>query len=284
MKAVRRLTAVPHPFLKWVGGKRQLLEELHARLRETGGFRRYHEPFLGGGALFFSLYRAQELPRSKAFLSDNNPNLISTYEVVQSQVEPLIVLLKQHKEVHCKEYYYEVRSSVPEDVVAQAARMIYLNKTCFNGLYRENSKGLFNVPMGRYKNPNICDEVNLRAAAIALSRARLMRQPFTNILKTAQTGDFVYFDPPYHPVSKTASFTRYEKNDFGEAQQRELAQVFLALTQRGVKALLSNSMTPLIRELYDEPQYTFEEVLAARHVNSRADQRGKVSEALVRNF
>ncbi len=272
----------PRPFLKWVGGKRQLLRELERRVAEARPHGRYHEPFVGGGALFFDLYGREKLGRSKAYLSDNNQRLIQAYWGVQEHVEEIIALLEAHKAAHEKEYYYAMRAHVPEDPIERAARIIYLNRTCFNGLFRENSKGEFNVPMGRYVNPLICDAPNLRAVSRALQRCTIRHQSFAAVLDRAKAGDFVYFDPPYAPVSKTANFTGYHKGVFGEALQRELADVFQELTKRGVKALLSNSDVPLIHTLYGN--HTIEVVRATRLVNSNASKRGKVNEVLVRNF
>jgi DNA adenine methylase len=273
---------IPRPFLKWAGGKGQLLEELTARVILSGFTGRYHEPFIGGGALFFNLYRQGLLGKKMAYLSDNNASLIAAYLGVRGPVDDLIGLLAAHKAAHGKEYYYQVRATAPETLAAQAARIIYLNKTCFNGLFRENSRGQFNVPMGSYSDPPILDEANLRAASKALQRARIEQRPFRKVLDHAKPGDFVYFDPPYHPVSQTASFTAYDKGGFGEADQRELAGVFAGLAQRGVFVLLSNSWTPLVLDLY--AGFTIEQVFANRAVNSRADRRGKVPEALVRSF
>lgn len=274
--------SAPQPFLKWVGGKRQLLGELRSRVALARPYGRYHEPFVGGGALFFDLYRRHELGRSKAHLSDNNPRLIEAYEGVQKNVEQVIALLEQHQARHCEDHYYKVRADVPEDRIAAAARLIYLNRTCFNGLYRENSKGEFNVPMGRYKNPLICNPSNLRAVSAALCRCQIYRSHFTAVLDRAVEGDLVYFDPPYDPVSKTANFTSYHRDPFGEDAQRSLADVFRRLHGRGVKLMLSNSDTPLIQDLY--APFTIEVVMARRLVNSRADKRGEVREVLVRNF
>lgn len=272
----------PRPFLKWVGGKRQLLRELERRVAEARPHGRYHEPFVGGGALFFDLYGRDKLGRTKAFLSDNNQRLIQAYLAVQEHVEELISLLEAHKAAHGKEFYYEMRAHVPDDPIARAARIIYLNRTCFNGLFRENSKGEFNVPMGRYVNPLICDAPNLRAVSRALQRCTIRHQSFAAVLDSAKAGDLVYFDPPYAPVSKTANFTGYHRGVFGEDLQRELADVFKELTKRGVKALLSNSDVPLIHTLYRA--HSIEVVRATRLVNSNASKRGKVNEVLVRNF
>lgn len=282
MKDTAFIETAPKPFLKWVGGKRQLLEELRLRVAEARPHGRYHEPFVGGGALFFDLYGRKGLGRAKAILSDNNPRLIEAYEGVQKNVEQVIALLEAHQAAHNEEHYYRVRAEVPEDKIACAARLIYLNRTCFNGLYRENSKGEFNVPMGRYNNPRICDANNLRAVSVALCRCQIYRSHFTAVFDRARPGDLVYFDPPYDPVSKTANFTSYHRDPFGEDAQRSLADVFRRLDGRGVKLLLSNSDTPLIQELY--APFTIEVVMARRQVNSRADRRGEVREVLVRNF
>lgn len=268
----------PVPFLKWAGGKRQLLSELLSRADRVAPFERYHEPFVGGGALFFEMYSTARLGRKRAFLSDSNPRLIETYQAIQADVEVVLDELEAHAKRHSKEHYYDVRSSTPQT----PARIIYLNRTCFNGLYRENSRGEFNVPMGRYANPKICDAPNLRAVSAALRRAKLECRPFESVLDRAKPGDFVYFDPPYHPVSKTASFTAYARGGFGEDEQRKLASVFAELDRKSVKTMLSNSMTPLVLELY--AKFRIDTVHANRAVNCRADQRGKIQEALVLNF
>jgi DNA adenine methylase len=281
-RAAARRDIVPRPFLKWAGGKGQLLPELMARVRSAGHFRQYHEPFVGGGALFFELYRANHLGTAPPFLSHSNENLIDAYMGVKEDVDRIICLLIQHKASHSQEYYYQVRATAPTDPVERAARIIYLNRTCYNGLYRENRKGKFNVPFGRYTNPAICDEENLRAVAEALCKATIETRPFDSVLDRAEPGDFVYFDPPYHPLSKTASFTSYDKNGFDKDAQHRLAAVFRQLSEHSVKVLLSNSMTPFVKDLYRG--FRIEKVWATRAVNSRGDRRGKVCEALVRNF
>ena len=285
---------LPRPFLKWVGGKRQLLPELMKRVEAAGDFGRYHEPFVGGGALFFELHRLGKL-KKHAWLSDYNPRLVETYEGVRDHVDELVRLLERHKKRHGEEHFYKVRAlgegpgKIGKTLPERAARIIYLNKTCYNGLYRENSKGEFNSPLGRYKNPQICDEENLRAVSKALRKTKIVHRHFEDVVKLAEPGDLVYFDPPYHPVSETASFASYtpqpnkiERGGFGEDSQRLLASVYERLHEKGVKVVLSNSMTDLIRDLYSA--YTVDQVSATRAVNSRADRRGKVSEALVRNF
>jgi DNA adenine methylase len=256
---------------------------LTARVDQARPFGRYHEPFLGGGALFFEMVRTQRLSPKRAYLSDNNARLIEAYEGVKQNVDRVIARLREHAKHHSEEHYYAVRARLPDDFYERAARIIYLNKTGFNGLYRENSRGGFNVPFGRYKNPLICDEPNLRATATALRHARIEARHFERVLDHAEPGDLVYFDPPYNPLSKTASFTSYEKSGFGEDSQRLLAHVAEELGRRNVKVLLSNSMTPLVRELY-EKAFAVEEVFATRNINSRADRRGPIAEALICNF
>lgn len=273
--------ALPRPFLKWVGGKGQLLPELVKRVEMVGDFGRYHEPFLGGGALFFELYRAGAL-KKQAYLSDTNPRLIEAYEGVRDHVDELIDLLNRHKRLHSEEHFYRVRAKVPKTLPERAARIIYLNKTCYNGLYRENSRGEFNSPFGRYKNPVICDEDNLRAASKALKKAKIEARHFQTVADYAERGDLVYFDPPYHPVSETASFQGYHKGAFGEDSQRLLAEVYAKLAAKEAYVLLSNSMTELVQVLYKN--FTLDSVQANRAVNSRGDRRGKVSEAMIRNF
>lgn len=269
------------PFLKWAGGKRQLLPELVGRVRRLGGFRAYHEPFVGGGALFFELCD-QDLVRGGAFLSDVNARLIETYLGVARHVDEVIRLLRGHADLHSREHFYATRAVEPATLPERAARVIYLNRTCFNGLYRENREGRFNVPMGRYANPTICDEPVLRAASRALGAADLSVRPFEAVLETACPGDLVYFDPPYVPVSKTASFTAYARGGFSMADQARLAEVFAVLADRGVHVMLSNAKTDAVMDLY--ARFRIDTVRASRAVNSRADRRGLVDEVLVTGF
>ncbi|MBI6546770.1 MAG: DNA adenine methylase [Cyanobacteria bacterium NC_groundwater_1444_Ag_S-0.65um_54_12] len=273
--------AVPRPFLKWVGGKGQLLGELVRRFDIADPSGCYHEPFVGGGALFFELVRTGRL-KGAAFLSDANPNLIEAYKAVRDTVDDLIELLVAHTKRHSEKYYYEVRAKTPKTPEERAARLIYLNKTCFNGLYRENSKGEFNVPFGKYENPTICDESNLRAVAKALQLADISVRTFASVLELARAGDFVYFDPPYYPLSKTSSFTSYSKDGFGDEGQRQLASTALELSNRGAFVLLSNSSAKFIYQLYQD--FQIEEVLANRAINSNATRRGKIPEVLVNNY
>ncbi len=271
----------PRPFLKWVGGKRQLLPELTKAVEAAGTFRHYHEPFLGGGALFFSLARTGQI-KARSFLSDANKNLIDAYRGVRDHAQAVIELLEAHKRAHGEDHFYEVRASAPRSLAKRASRIIYLNKTCYNGLYRENSKGQFNAPFGRYKNPLICDHENLLAVSETLQDVDLAVRDFSDVLQLAEPGDLVYFDPPYNPVSKTAAFTAYFRGGFGADAQQRLAEVCAELAARGVKVILSNSMTELTQSLYKE--FHIKPVAATRLVNSRADRRGKVSEALITSF
>lgn len=265
---------IPRPFLKWVGGKTQLLQDL---IRCAPSFRgQYLEPFVGGGALFYEL-----LPR-RARLSDLNRELIDCYTAVRDQVEAVILALQVHR--YEKSYYYEVRDVDPWELGAaeRAARMIFLNKTGFNGLYRVNSRGNFNVPFGRYKNPRICHTENLRACAEALQGVKLGCESFEAVLKHARKGDFVYFDPPYVPLSNTANFTAYEKSGFGMSNQEKLAEVFDRLDHMGVFVMLSNSDVPWIHEHY--AGHRIRTVMARRSVNSNTRKRGFVGEVVVTNY
>ncbi|MBE2184433.1 MAG: DNA adenine methylase, partial [Anaerolineae bacterium] len=270
------LTAVKvRPVLKWVGGKSRLLPEILPRL--PASFHAYHEPFIGGGALFFNL-GTQETPRN-FYLSDLNQALIDVYQALRDCVDEVITLLHEHE--YESDHYYKIRALDPKHLALpeRAARVLYLNKTCYNGLYRENKSGQFNVPFGRYKNPNICDEPNLRGASAVLKRAQIEQRHFSTVLEAAQPGDFVYFDPPYDPVSATANFTAYSRYGFSQQDQIELRDAFAELTRRGVYAMLSNSDTPFIRQLYAD--FNVHTVYAARAINSKAGARGKVSEVLV---
>jgi len=263
------------PFLKWAGGKRQLLHELLARLPRT--FNAFHEPFLGGGALFFRLFSKGLLTR--ACISDINRPLIETYLAVRDSTEEVIACLGMHRNE--ENYYYSVRDRDPERLSSaeRAARIIYLNKTCYNGLYRENSSGRFNVPWGRHKNPLICDEATLCADAVALRSADIGCREFKTVLDRAEPGDLVYFDPPYHPVSGTAYFTAYDRSGFGESDQIALRDLLERLASRAIHVILSNSDTPFVRNLYQG--LAIHEVKAQRAINSKASRRGKVGELII---
>ncbi len=271
----------PAPVLKWAGGKRQLLPELMPRIAGAGKVSAYHEPFIGGGAVYFEICGRGLLP-ARATISDVNPNLIDVYEAVREECPTLSRLLRALQETHSEDQYYAVRGRVPETRVERAARVIYLNKTCFNGLYRENSKGGFNVPHGKYANPGIWNEPALFAASRALQSAEILCRGFAAIVERAKDGDLVYFDPPYVPLSATASFAGYAKGGFGPADQEELVGVLRVLDGRGVKFILSNSMNERVRSLY--AGFRIETVLASRNVNRNGAGRGKIEEAIVTNF
>lgn len=270
----------PGPFLKWAGGKSQLLNAITQSAPLA--FDRYFEPFVGGGAVFFRL--KSENPGLEAQLSDSNADLINAYAAVRDTPEELFEVLAQHRKRHCEEYFYMVRAYEAASLspVEQAARIIYLNKTCFNGLYRVNRSGRFNVPYGRYANPKIFDESSLRAASLALKQTKLKCCTFDEAVRTAREGDFVYFDPPYQPLNATSNFTSYTSAAFCQNSQALLKEVFDDLTRRNVRALLSNSDSPLIRRLYRG--YNVRVVQAIRAINSNAEKRGKVNELLVSNY
>lgn len=264
----------PRPFVKWAGGKTQLLSRLITKV--PSNFSCYYEPFLGGGALFFSI-----LPE-RAVLADKNWELINAYIIIRDHVEELIESLKKHKNE--KEYFYYIRSLDPNNLspVERASRFIYLNKTCYNGLWRVNSKGKFNVPFGRYKNPKICDEPNLRTISEVLKDKTILCADFEEAVAKAKRGDFIYFDPPYFPLNPTASFTKYTKEDFNIDDQKRLAAVFEELDKRGCFVLLSNSDTDTIRTLYKG--YNIQRVEANRFINCKGSRRKGVYELIISNY
>jgi len=268
----------PRPFLKWAGGKGRLLGQYEPFLPVT--CKTYFEPFLGGGAVFF--YMATRFER--AVLADINPQLVNVYRCVKEQVDEVVELLKWHQQHHGQEYYYNLRRQHHLNTpVERAARLIYLNKTCYNGLYRENSQGQFNVPMGKYKNPAICDPALLKTASAILQRADIAELPFEMILDwPLSRQDFVYFDPPYHPISITSSFTRYNRYGFTASDQERLAHVFRELAQRGIPVMLSNSDCDLVRKLYTG--FPIHPIQAARAINSKAGRRGKIQELLITSY
>jgi DNA adenine methylase len=269
------------PVVKWVGGKRQILDQIKKYVPKT--ISTYYEPFIGGGAVLFALQP------HKAVVNDINLELINLYEVIKTDVERLIKDLQKHNNE--ERYFYGIRE-LDRNVtlynqlspVQRASRMIYLNKTCYNGLFRVNKAGEFNTPFGNYRNPNIVNEITLRAVSKYFNKADLKftRLDFEEALKGAKKGAFVYLDPPYDPVSDTASFTGYDKGGFNKAEQIRLKKVCDRLNERGIKFLLSNSATQFIKELYRD--YRIEIIQAKRAVNSKADKRGEINEVLVMNF
>lgn len=275
------INKLPKPFLKWVGGKRQLLPELFSLINKLDEFNKYHEPFVGGGALFFELSRMKMLS-SSSYLYDINANLINAYLGVKNDLDSVIKMLKIHQKNHSESYYYKIRSTKYRALASVTSRIIYLNKTCFNGLFRENSKGEFNVPIGRYKNPKICDVDNLIAVSQALEHVKLFESSFDLVLKQAKKKDLVYFDPPYHPISKTSNFTSYSKGGFTFYDQLRLSEVFKALDEKGVRVILSNSDSDKILKMYQG--FTINKVMASRNINSVTSKRGKILEVLISNF
>lgn len=271
---------IARPFVKWVGGKGRVVPTL---LRTTPGrFGRYHEPFVGGGAFFYALHNDWRLEQG-AVLTDCNLRLVRTFRAVKHDVNRLIDRLAQLAATHDKDQYYAVRAwdvDALDDDVEVAAWFIYLNKTGFNGLYRVNKKNGFNVPMGRYKNPRVCDPVNLYACSQALQDVELKHGSFMTVAEDAEPGDLVYFDPPYVPLSKTASFTAYSKDGFGPAEQLQLAQLAQELKERGVHVMLSNHDTPEVRKLYRPRGFKRRTVKVNRTINSAAGKRGAVSEVV----
>lgn len=272
------------PFLKWVGGKARLLTQYQPFFPTN--FQHYIEPFVGGGAVFFHLWNQGELSEEVVLL-DANEELVNTYRVIRDQPAELIQLLNHHKGYHSKHYYYSVReldrdASIILNPVERAARTIYLNKTCYNGLYRVNAKGQFNTPIGRYKNPNICDEKGLIAAHNALQGVEIRQADFRSVKQIAQPGDFAYFDPPYDPSSSTANFTSYTASNFSDADQHALADLYRGLSDLGCYCMLSNSHTPFILDLYDG--FRVETVDAPRAINSNPQKRGQVKEVVVLNY
>jgi len=270
------------PFIKWAGGKRQLIPELNKHIPKK--YNAYYEPFIGGGALLF------ELQPSKAFISDMNEDLVLTYISVRDGIDELIELLKDYETKNNSKDYYKIRAmdrdadkfSKMKDV-ERAARLIYLNKTCYNGLYRVNSQGLFNTPFGNYKNPAICDEYVLRAVNdyFVNNDITIRHMDFEMTVKNAEKSDFIYFDPPYHSPDNT-NFTGYQSGGFDESEQERLADTFKRLADIGAYCSLSNSSTKLIRDLYKD--YHIYTVKANRAINSNGNDRGAVDEVIVTSW
>lgn len=273
-----------HPFVKWAGGKKQLLDKLHSLMPKT--YNRYFEPFIGGGALLFSV-----APKDFV-INDFNTELIQAYRCFTSEADfkKLLETLDFHQIHHSEEHYYEVRNmdkkpnflSLP--IYERAARMIYLNKSCFNGLYRVNSKGYFNVPSGRKKTINCYEEENLKeiSAFFSSSKFKIFNGNFPDAISEVKTGDFVYFDPPYDTWENKDSFTSYAKNPFGKEEQKRLANVYKELSEKGAYVMLSNHNTEFIRELYKE--FNIHVVEAKRMINSKASGRGNVEEVIITNY
>ena len=281
----QQVTVEPKPFVKWAGGKRQLLAELEKSFPKQFGT--YFEPFLGGGALLFDLLAKK--PNLKCSVSDLNSDLVLAYVTIRDKLGRLIESLENHSKNYHKDstgYYYEVRKQEPKSQIEKVSRLLFLNKTCFNGLYRVNSKGKFNVPMGRYTNPNIVIRENLTTVSKFLQsdKIKISCRDFESILKDAKKGDFVYFDPPYQPVSDTANFTSYTHRDFTEDDLQRLADLANQLNSKGSHVLLSNSNTKIVKKIFSSKKWKVKEIAVNRAINSNSQKRTGHKEVLIKNY
>ena len=271
------------PFLKWAGGKRQLLKAISKYI--PADYTEYYEPFIGAGAVLFYLQP------NISTINDTNDELVNCYRVIRDEPEALLELCNIHQGNNSKEYYYQLRKQDRKtsysklSPVARAARIIYLNKTCFNGLFRVNSSGQFNVPYGKYKNPTIANPDVIKAISSYLNRNKvnILNGDFERAVAHAKEGSFIYLDPPYHPLSDTSSFTGYSTNGFGEAEQIRLKELCDRLTDKGCQILASNSAAPFIKKLYNDSRYEIIEVQATRAINTVSSKRGKINEVLIHN-
>ncbi len=271
--------------MKWAGGKRQLIPILNENLPRTFGT--YFEPFLGGGALFFHMLT--ERHGQKCSISDLNSDLVLSYTTIRDRVEALITSLKNHEKIYQKDsksYYYSVRESNPRSQIEKTSRLLFLNRTCFNGLYRVNSKGKFNVPLGKYANPNIVNEDNLRSVShiLASSKVSIKCRDFEAVLRDAKKGDLVYFDPPYQPVSETANFTNYTNKDFTYDDLSRLAELCKNLDSKGCKVLLSNSNSKEVADMFSIKPWKASQIRANRSINSNSKKRTGHFELLIKNY
>ena len=275
---------VPKPFVKWAGGKRQLIPVLNKEFPQKFGT--YFEPFLGGGAVLFHLL--SQNPNQKCSVSDLNSDLVLTYITIRDRVEELISSLKKHSKKYSYDknsYYYQIREKEPKEQIEKSSRLIFLNRTCFNGLYRVNSKGKFNVPLGRYSNPNIVNEENLMAVSRILQSQKITItcRDFSSILGDAKKDDFIYFDPPYQPVSQTANFTSYTNRDFNFEDLKRLADLCNDLDSKGCKVILSNSNTSEVKEMFDR-NWKIKKIQVNRAINSDSKKRTGHSELVIKNY
>lgn len=280
-----QILVTPKPFVKWAGGKRQLIPILHQNLPESFGT--YYEPFLGGGALLFHILTDKN--GQKCSISDLNSDLVLAYTTIRDRIDALISSLKSHEKNYQKDsksYYYSIRESNPRTEVEKTSRLIFLNRTCFNGLYRVNSKGKFNVPLGKYTNPNIVNEENLHAVSSILqtSRISIKCRDFESVLRDAKKGDLVYFDPPYQPVSSTANFTSYTTKDFTYDDLTRLAELCLKLDSKGCHVLLSNSDSKEVSDIFSKKPWKITRIEANRSINSNSKKRTGHFELLIKNY
>ena len=274
----------PKPFVKWAGGKRQLMSELEKNFPTKFGT--YLEPFLGGGAVMFDLLTKEH--NLKCNVSDLNSDLVLSYVTIRDRLEKLIESLENHSKNYHKDstgYYYEVRNQEPKNQIEKVSRLLFLNKTCFNGLYRVNSKGKFNVPLGRYTNPNIVNKENLQAVSKTLQsgKIKISCRDFSSIIKDAKKGDFVYFDPPYQPVSDTANFTSYTHRDFTEDDLERLADLANQLNSKGCNVMLSNSNSKTVKKMFSSG-WKIKEIKANRAINSNSQKRTGHKEIIIKNY
>ncbi|HHA8132792.1 TPA: DNA adenine methylase [Streptococcus pneumoniae] len=280
IKEIKKVTL--QPFTKWTGGKRQLLPVIRELIPKT--YNRYFEPFVGGGALFF------DLSPKDAVINDFNAELINCYQQIKDNPQELIEILKVHQEYNSKEYYLDLRSADRDEridmmsEVQRAARILYMLRVNFNGLYRVNSKNQFNVPYGRYKNPKIVDEELISAISVYINNNQLEIKvgDFEKAIVDVRTGDFVYFDPPYIPLSETSAFTSYTHEGFSFADQVRLRDAFKRLSDTGAYVMLSNSSSALVEELYKD--FNIHYVEATRTNGAKSSSRGKISEIIVTNY
>ena len=286
MNAPEDATAInPKPFLRWAGGKRQLVPALLSAFPAnfTIGQNRYFEPFVGGGAVFMALYGSPfwnvQGKGVSVHINDINDELICTYQVLRDTPSELVGALKRMSADISEQSFYKVRGQKPKSALQKAARFIYLNRLCFNGLHRVNSKGEFNVPYGKLINPTVCNEPLLRKVSELLQRAEITHGGFVEAVKEARKGDLVYFDPPYVPLSATSSFSKYARGDFGETDQRLLASTIADLMERGVHVVLSNSSAPLARRIFQDSLNLFA-VKANRSISASGASRNAVDEIL----
>ena len=280
-----QILTTPKPFVKWAGGKRQLIPILNENLPDTFGT--YFEPFLGGGALLFHMLTERQ--GQKCSISDLNSDLVLSYTTIRDRTEALITSLKNHERNYQKDsksYYYSIRESNPRSQIEKTSRLIFLNRTCFNGLYRVNSKGKFNVPLGKYSNPNIVNEDNLRSVSHILQSRKVAIQcrDFESVLRDAKKGDLVYFDPPYQPVSDTANFTSYTNKDFTYDDLSRLAELCMDLDSKGCRVLLSNSNSKEVADMFSSKPWKVNKIRANRSINSNSKKRTGHFELLIRNY
>ena len=280
-----QILVTPKPFVKWAGGKRQLISVLNENLPNSFGT--YFEPFLGGGALLFNMLT--ENNKQKCIISDLNSDLVLAYATIRDNVDDLISSLKQHEKYYQKDsksYYYSVRESAPKKEIEKTSRLLFLNRTCFNGLYRVNSKGKFNVPLGKYTNPNIVNEENLRSVSHVLksSKVKIQCRDFEAVLRDVKKGDLVYFDPPYQPVTETANFTSYTNKNFTYDDLNRLFELCTKLDKKGCNVLLSNSNSKEVVDIFSKKPWKISKIKANRSINSNSTKRTGHFELLIKNY